>query len=190
MRPSPLSQGVKSKMKISNHTIDELTQMLKNTDAKLYPHKEIELCNEIERRKAEAGSYLNPVDEAIVLEVQERITQQRQEYGVPLSIAILASFSISIYFYTESTGSIQNIISIASIVIISGIFALLCFYIPYKAIILRIGRVLFSMSFAWYYWIGGGDEIILIMAKIGIGIGMMMLIFALLHYFTGIPKFW
>ena len=177
-------------MKISNHTIDELKQILKNTDAKLYPHKAIELSNEIERRRAEAGSYLNPVDEAIVLKVQERITEQKQKFGVPLSMAILALFSTSIYFYTASNGSIQNIVSIASITIISGIFALLCFYIPYKAIILRIGRVLFSISFAWYYWIGGGDEIILIMAKIGIGIGMMMLIFTLLHYFTGIPKFW
>ena len=176
-------------MKISNHTIDELKQILKNTDAKLYPHKAIELSNEIERRRAEAGSYLSPVDEAIVLKVQERITEQKQKFGVPLSMAILALFSISIYFYTASNGSIQNIVSIASITIISGIFALLCFYIPYKAIILRIGRVLFSISFTWYYWIGGGDEIILIMAKIGIGIGMMMLIFALLHYFTGIPNF-
>ena len=176
-------------MNIHNRTIDELKQMLQDTDAKLYPIRAIELNNEIERRKAEADSYLNSVEEAIVLDVKEMINAKKQEYGIALSILILVLLSIPIYFYTESNESIQITLSCASVAIIFGSFALLCFYIPYKAIILRIGHVLLSISFAWYYWIGGEDEIILIMATIGIGIGLMFLLYGLLSYFTGIPNF-
>jgi hypothetical protein len=149
-------------MDIHNHTIDEQKQILQDTDPNLHPHKAIEINNEIEKRKT--------------------------EYGISLSILILAFLSISIYFCIASNGTIQTILSLASATIIFGFFALLCFYIPHKSIVLRIGRVLLSMSLAWNYWIGGGDEIILIMATIQIGMGFLMLSYGLLSYFTGIPN--
>ena len=150
-------------MNIPNRTIDELKKMLQDKDCKPHSHKANELNNEVENRKS--------------------------EYGIALSVLILAFLSITIYFCINSNMAIHIILSHANASIIFGLFALLCFYIPHKSIVLRIGRVLLSMSFALYYWIGGGDEIFLIVATICICIGMMMLIFNLFHYFTGIPSF-
>lgn len=133
------------------------------------------------------GRYLDPMDDKRVLDACGNMKAQKQAYGITISTLILSLLVIPIYFSVNSRGPVETIFFRGGLPVVFGAYALLCFYWPYKAIVLRIGRILIGMSFWWHYYLGGGDEIILIAATISLGIGFIMIIYGVLVYFSGLP---
>lgn len=131
--------GVRNKkMKLIDLTIDQLFMALRDLDRKKYPHKALELSNEIERRKAHGEQPTIDIQEIVTHQSKENTKNRigffsgegKHEYllrGILYSIISFFGFLFVLLTIIIEREPINSLIWYLLISILSGTWAILCF---------------------------------------------------------------